>query len=135
MQINWQELTSKNYWLGIDRLGMHLTDKVILFFGLGLIALAITLWILRRFKTSPVTTQFYSRLISVFFTVGLLEGLWFVLRSQYVNTLGTRLAALIIGLVGLAFLIKPLKYFIFNYRQDLTRLSKEQLKQKYLQKR
>lgn len=131
--INWKELISSEYWFGIDRAAMHLTDKIILYFGIGLVVLAIVLVVLKLLSKNDLTRPVYNRVISVFFTVGLLEMFWFLLRSQYVNALGSRLAALVIGVIGLIYLYKPAKYLLTQYKKDSQVLSKQQLKEKYLQ--
>ena len=133
--INWNVFITKDYWLGIDRAGMALTDNIILYVGIALVALAIIVLVIRLVSSNDLTRATYNRVISVFFSVGLLEMLWYVLRSQFVNALGTRLSALIVGLVGLYFLIQPIKYFLFQYRHDLVNLQKQKLKEKYLQTR
>lgn len=134
MNINWKTFITSDYWLDIDRAGMHLTDKIILWFGVALVAIAIIILVVRLVSKNSLKKSVYDKIIAVFLTVGLLEMLWFVLRSQYVNALGTRLAALIVGLIGLFYLRKPIKYLLFEYRKDAQQLSKQQLKDKYLQR-
>lgn len=131
--INWKELISSEYWFGIDRASMHLTDKIILYFGAGLVVIAIALLVIKLLSKNELVRPIYNRVVSVFLTVGLLEMLWFLLRSQYVYALGTRLAALVIGIIGLIYLYKPAKYLLFQYKKDSQVLSKQQLKEKYLQ--
>lgn len=133
--INWKELISGEYWFGVDRATMHLTDKIILYFGVGLVVLAIVLLVFKLLSKNDLIRPVYNRLISVFFTVGLLEMLWFLLRSQYVYALGSRLAALVVGVIGLIYLYKPAKYLLLQYKKDSQVLSKQQLKEKYLQAR
>ncbi len=132
MTINWNELISKQYWLGLDRGVVHLTDKIILYFGAALVVIGVILLIVRLLSSDKLKRPQFGRISSVFMTVGLLEMLWYVLRWQYVSALGSRLAALLVGLFGIYFLIKPIRYFLFQYRKDLNLLSKEQLKEKYL---
>lgn len=132
MNIKWKEFTTADFWLGLDRVSMHLTDKVILFAGLALVLLGAIILVVKIINTDKLKKPHFSRISSTFITVGLLEMLWYVLRWQYVNMLGARITAALIGLIGLMFLYRPLKYFLFNYRKDMAVQSKEQLKEKYL---
>ncbi|QQS22822.1 hypothetical protein IPM19_04325 [bacterium] len=132
MTINWNEFITKQYWFGIERGVVHLTDKVILYFGAALVVLGVVFLIVRLLSSDKLKRPQFGRLSSVFMTIGLLEMIWYVLRWQYVSALGSRTTALLIGLAGIYFLIKPLKYFLFQYRKDMNLLNKEQLKEKYL---
>lgn len=134
--INWSVFTTSRFWFGIDRFGgVSLTDKIILWFGAGLLALGIILLIYRVVSKNMLVKPALGRISSVFITVGLLEMFWFLLRAQFVNTLGTRFAALLVGLIGLGFLYSPVKYFFKHYKQDSANFEREQTKQKYLQQR
>lgn len=135
MNINWKELISNEYWFGIDRAGMHLTDKVVLYFGVAMVAIALIVLVVRLVSNDKLKRPVYNRLLSVLFTVGLLEMLWYVLRAQFVNALGTRFSAFIVGLFGLYFLYQPVKYLLFKYKKDANEMSRQQLKEKYLQQR
>lgn len=132
MNINWKELITKQYWFGLDRGVVHLTDQIILYTGAALVLLGVILLIVKLISKDTLKKPQISRVSSVFITVGLLEMLWYVLRWQYVNALGSRFMAALIGIIGLMFLWKPIKYFLFSYRKDVVIQSKEQLKEKYL---
>lgn len=132
MNINWKELITKQYWFGLDRGVVHLTDQIILYTGAALVLLGVILLIVKLISKDTLKKPQISRVSSVFITVGLLEMLWYVLRWQYVNALGSRFMAALIGVIGLMFLWKPIKYFLFSYRKDVVIQSKEQLKEKYL---
>jgi hypothetical protein len=132
--INWSLFLTSQFWLGIDRFGgISLADKIILWTGVALLALGIILLVYRLLTKNVLLKPVIGRVSSVFIVVGLLEMLWFLLRSQFVNTLGARITAVIIGLIGLGFLYGPLKYFIKQYRQDKVNYQKQQVKEKYLQ--
>lgn len=134
--INWSVFTTSHFWFGIDRFnGVSLTDKIILWFGVALLATGIIVLVYRVLSKDTLLKPMISRVSSVFITVGLLEMFWFLLRNQFVNTLGTRAVALLIGLTGLLFLYQPIKYFWRQYGGDLQSYQKQQLKDKYLQKR
>lgn len=134
--INWSVFTTSQFWFGIDRFnGISLTDKIILWFGVALLAIGIIILVYRVLNKNVLLKPMMGRVSSVFITVGLLEMFWFLLRNQFVNTLGTRAVALLIAVVGLAFLYKPVKYFWKQYGADLQSYERQQLKNKYLQKR
>lgn len=134
--IDWSLVWSSQFWFGIDRFkGVSMADKMILWFGVGLLAVGIVVLVYRLLSKNKLLKPTLGRISSVFITVGLIEMLWFVLRSQFVNTLGTRFTAVLIGLVGLGFLYSPIKYFLKQYSKDIEIYQKEELKNKYLQKR
>ena len=132
--INWSLLLTSKFWFEIDRMtSISLADKIILWTGVALLALGIILLVYRLLTKNILLKPVIGRVSSVFISVGLLEMLWFLLRTQYVNTLGARITALLIGLIGLGFLFGPLKYFLKQYRQDKVNYQKQQVKEKYLQ--
>ncbi|HMQ01705.1 MAG TPA: hypothetical protein PKD79_01395 [Candidatus Doudnabacteria bacterium] len=134
--INWSVFTSSQFWFGIDRFnGITLTDQIILWFGVAVLVLGIILMIYRAVSKNALVKPTLARISSIFITIGLLEMFWFLLRSQFVNTLGTRFAALLVALVGLAFLIQPIRYFWRQYPHDVVNHQRQQLKDKYLQQR
>ena len=132
MTINWKEFFSTEYWFAIDRAMIHPTDKIIFGSGAVIFILGVLVLLARLVGNNNLLKPVLGRIASVFIWVGLLEILWYFLRLQYVNALGSRTAALIIGLVGLYFLYKPVKYFFKQYGQDREAYSKQQVKDKYL---
>lgn len=134
--IDWSLVWSSPFWFGIDRFkGVSMADKIILWFGVGLLAVGIIVLVYRLLSKNVLLKPIFGRISSVFITVGLLEMFWFLLRSQLVVTLGSRFTALLIGLVGLGFLYWPIKYFLKQYSHDSVTYQREELKNKYLQKR
>lgn len=132
MNINWKEFITTQYWFGLERGIVRLTDSVILYAGAALMLIGVILLIVKLINKNKLLKPQIGRFSSVFMTVGLLEMLWYVLRWQYVNALGSRAAALLILLIGLLFLWKPVRYFLFDYKKDIAVQSKEDLKEKYL---
>lgn len=131
--IDWSLVFSTQFWLGIDRFkGVSLADKMILWFGAALLAIGILVLVYRLVSKNNLLKPAIGRISSVFITIGLLEMLWFLLRSQYVNALGSRATAVLIALTGLGFLFKPIKYFFTQYRADHAAYIKQQQKDKYL---
>lgn len=134
--IDWSLVWSSLFWFGIDRFkGVSMADKIILWFGVGLLAVGIIVLVYRLLSKNLLLKPIFGRISSVFITVGLLEMFWFLLRSQLVVTLGTRFTALLIGLVGLGFLYWPIKYFLKQYSHDSVSYQRQEIKNKYLQKR
>jgi hypothetical protein len=132
MTINWNEFFSTEYWFALDRAMIHPTDKIIFGFGAAIFILGVLVLLARMVSKNNLLKPMLGRIAAVFIWVGLLEILWYFLRIQYVHALGSRMAALIVGLVGLAFLYKPVKYFFKQYRQDQANFNKQQIKDKYL---
>lgn len=134
--IDWSLVFSSQFWLGIDRFkGISMADKMILWFGVGMLAVGIIILVYRVVSKNQLLKPSLNQVSTVFITVGLLEMFWFLLRGQFVTALGSRLAAVIVLLIGLGFLYSPLKYFWKHYHQDKETFDKQQLKNKYLQKR
>ncbi len=132
MTINWKEFISSDFWLGLDPVITRLTDKIILYAGIGLVLLGVIFLIVKIISSDRLKKPYFSRISSTFITIGLLEMLWYLLRWQYVNVLGARITAALIAIIGLLFLIRPIRYFLFNYKEDSLQMSKEQLKNRYL---
>ncbi len=132
--IDWSLVFSSQFWFGIDRFkGVSMADKIILWFGVALLVVGIIVLVYRLVSKNHLLKPALGRISSVFITIGLLEMLWFLLRSQFVTALGTRTAALLVALTGLAFLIKPIRYFFTQYSQDHAAYIKQKQKDKYLQ--
>lgn len=130
--INWAEVFSKEFWFGIDRFGLHLTDRIILIGGAVLVLAGVVMLIVKFISNNHLLKPYFAKITSVLLTIGLLEMLWFLLRTQYVNALGTRFTAAGILLVGLLWLIQPLRYLLFQYKIDYELFQKQQQKEKYL---
>ncbi len=132
MTINWKVFISSEYWFGLDRAIVHLTDKIILYSGIALVLLGVIFLVVKIISSDKLKKPYFSRISSTFITIGLLEMLWYVLRWQYVNVLGARITAALIAIIGLLFLIGPIRYFLFSYKKDAEVQGKELLKGKYL---
>ena len=133
--IQWKQLITQEFWFGIDRVGLHLTDRVILIGGAAIVVSGIVVLIIRFIKGDHLLKPALAKMTSVLLTIGLLEMLWFLLRAQYVNALGTRFTAVGILLVGLLWLIQPIRYLFFQYPAEYAEWEKQKSKEKYLQKR
>lgn len=130
--INWGEVFSKDFWFGIDRTAIHTSDKVFLYIGSALVALAIIALIYARFSKNQFLGRVAVRLSKLFITIGLLEGLWYLLRIQYVSALGTRFVAALLLVWAVVWIYFPLKYLVKNYKFDMEKAQREMSREKYL---
>lgn len=131
-EINWSEVFSQEFWFGIDRARLHLTDRIILFGGAALVVSGIVILIVRFISNNHLLKPYFAKLTSVLLTIGILEMLWFLLRTQYVNALGTRFTAAGILLVGMLWLIGPIRYLLTQYKTDYELYERQKQKEKYL---
>lgn len=132
-QIDWGEVFSKSFWFGIDRVTIHLSDKLFLWGGAVLVFLGIVALVYARFSKNQFLARFAVRLSKIFLTIGLLEGLWYLLRTQYVAALGTRFAAVLLVVWGLVWLFFPIRNLIRNYKTDMEKAQRQASRDKYLQ--
>lgn len=130
--INWGEVFSRDFWFGIDRAVIHTSDKAFLYIGAALVVLAIITLIYARFSKNKFLGRVAVRLSKIFITIGLLEGLWYLLRTQYVAALGTRFVAALLLVWALVWIYFPIKYLVKNYKVDMEKAQREMSRDKYL---
>lgn len=130
--INWSQFITPGFWFSVERGTLHLTDKIILGAGAALVILGVLTLLMKLLAKNFLLKPALSRISSVFLTIGLLEMLWYLLRIQYVNVLASRVSALVVLIFGCIYLVKPIKYFWFEYRPDLAKFAQQQQKEKYL---
>jgi hypothetical protein len=135
MTINFKELFSRAYLIKIDANQLHPTDCGLFYLGLGLTVLGAILLVTTRLAMNQFSREFRRRLCTWALTIGLVEVLWFGFRYQNAQVLGSHLAAFIVLLAGLVWLYFILRYRFGSYRSQLQQWEKDQLKQKYLQRR
>lgn len=132
--MNYKTLLTSDFWFQVDRSGLHLSDKIILWIAVGLVVLACLQFLGSRYVTRPFDKEILRKLAGATLWFGLLELLWFVFRYEYATMLGTHAAALVIAL---PFLIRigylKIKY-LRNRKVALAIWQKEQVKLKYLPK-
>ncbi len=133
-EINWSEVFSRDFWFGIDRLTIHLSDKLFLWTGVGLVALSIVLLLYARFVHNHFLAKVALRISKIFLIIGIIEGLWYLLRIQYIQALGTRFTGMLILLCGLVWLYWPVKYLVVHYKTDMEKAQRDASREKYLQK-
>jgi hypothetical protein len=132
--INWSEVFSKDFWFGIDRFAIHFSDKVFLYIGIALVVAGIFKLVYSRFSHNKFLSRVASRAGKILITIGLLEGLWYLLRTQYVQALGTKAVAALLLVWLVIWLYFPLRYLFSNYKEDMDRAQREASREKYLKK-
>ena len=133
-EINWGEVFSRDFWFGIDRAVIHTSDKAFLYVGAILVALGIIAVLFARFSKNQFLGRVAVRLSKIFITIGLLEGVWYLLRTQFVQALGSRFVAALLIVWGLVWLYWPIKYLIKNYKVDMEKAQREASREKYLKR-
>ncbi len=132
MQINWAELFSFNLWFRVDRIDLKKIDWLFLLIGGLMVIVAIGLMLYRANEKNPYLKKSATDFIHLLFTIGFLEIIWFGLRYQLADSLGTRIVALVILLIAVVWSMWPLRYLIFKYPSDMAVYAKQQQKEKYL---
>lgn len=132
--MNIKSFFTQEYLFNINRVMLQRTDKVFLALGILLFVLAIVFKLAERMAPNSVDKYFRNRLYRVFLTIGLSEMVWFAARYENVSFFGSHFVALLIGLIGLVWLVFVAKDFIKNYKTRLLEWEKQQQKLKYLPK-
>lgn len=133
-EINWSEVFSKDFWFGIDRFAIHLSDRMFLWTGIVLVVLSIIFLLYARFASNQFLAKFALRVSKILLIIGLSEGVWYLLRTQFVQALGTRFTATVILLLGLVWLYFPIRYLVTHYKVDMEKAQREANREKYLKK-
>jgi predicted membrane protein len=132
--IDFHKIFSQTYLLDIDQLTLHRSDKGLFVVGGALVIVGIIFRLISWSAKNPFTKALRRRFSTWALTIGLLEALWFGLRYQNTQILGSHLVAFLILLIGLVWFIYILKYALGQYRRNLAQWEKDLLKQKYLQR-
>lgn len=132
MTIQWKNFLSQDFWFGLDLMKLHRIDWAIAYIGAGLFVLGVIFWLWAWRTRNGLIKGRLSQVGKIFTTIGIVEMAWFGIRYQQVAVLGTKFVAVLFGLVGLLWLIGPLKYFIKQYRHDVVAERKRLEKEKYL---
>jgi hypothetical protein len=130
--IDIHKLLSADYLINIDLAALHRSDKAFLVVGGALTIAGIIFRLTSMSSHHPYARRIWRRLSLWALTIGLLEVLWFALRYERAVYLGSHLVALLILLVGLVWLVPLLKYWLGQYRHDVSQWQKDQVKQKYI---
>lgn len=133
-QIQWGEFITKQFWFGIERTGTHLTDKAFLAIGAGLVVVGIVALVYAWISKNEFFVRSAVKLGKTFITIGLLEGLWYLLRTQYVQAFGTRLVAILLLLWAVIAVVFQMRYFISHYKVDAEKARRASEIDKYLKR-
>lgn len=132
MTINWTEFATKNFWFNIDRVQIHQTDRIILYAGAVAVIFGLLFVGYRLMTKNKFLKRVAARLSTLFITIGICEMIWYGLRIQYVDPLGTKFVAALIAVIGLIWLYFPVKYLLRRYKVDMAEAQRQIQKEKYL---
>lgn len=132
--INWHELVTTKFWFFIDTSRIHPSEKAFLYLGGVLIILGFFKVLVARFIKNKFLANVAVRFAKISFTIGALEIIWFGLRYEYAQVLGTKFVAVLIVLAGIIWMYWPLKYLLTRYKTDMAQASLQASREKYLKK-
>ncbi len=132
--IDWHKVASSDFWFAVDPAIIHPSEKAFLYIGIALVILGIIFLIYSRFANKFLANVTF-RIGRILLTTGVIEGIWYVLRYENAQALGTRFTAALMLVLGLAFLYWPIKYFFTHYKLDMARAEREASRDKYLTKK
>jgi hypothetical protein len=132
--MNIKELLSSKFLFQIDRVMLHREDKVFLVAGAILVVLAVIFKLAAIYAPTPIDAKYRQKFYNLFLTIGLSEVVWFGARYYFIGFFGSHFVALLILLIGLAWLVFIVSKMVKNYRTEKVFWEKEQIKLKYLPK-
>ena len=106
--INWHDFITTKFWFDIDTTKIHPSETAFVYLGIALVVLGIILLAYARFSKNKFLARVANWVAKIFLTIGLLEGVWFFLRFEYVQTLGSKFIAALLLLWGIIWLYWPL---------------------------
>ena len=121
-----------DFLFNINRVLIEPVDKGFLFIGVAFVVLAIVFKLGAKFAPSNIDSKYRNKFFHLFLTIGIMEIIWFVARTQFIMLFGTHLIALLIILIGLFWFGWVIKKMMQNYRREKQEWEKQQLKLKYL---
>lgn len=132
--INWHDFITPQFWFSIDRARIHPSEKAFLYLAIVLIVLGILFLVYAKLSKNQFLMRVSIRFAKIFFTIGIAEAIWFGLRYQYAQVIGTKFVAMLIVLWGLVWLYWPIKYLLKNYKADMAEAQRAASRDKYLRK-
>lgn len=132
--INWHELITAKFWFTIDTSRIHPSEKAFLYLGGILIILGVLKVLAARFTKNKFLANVAVRFAKICFTIGILEVIWFGLRYEYAQVIGTKFVAALIVLLGIIWMYWPVKYLLTRYKTDMAQASLQASREKYLKK-
>jgi hypothetical protein len=130
--INWREFITPAFWFELNSYNLQISDKLFALAGALLLVIGFGFLIYSRFAANQFLAGVAKRIAKILITTGILEFIWFGLRYQYVQMLGTRIVALLILVIGIAWLYFPIKYLVTHYKTDMEKAEREASRAKYL---
>lgn len=125
---------SYDFQFYVNPIRIETVDQIFAGIALCAIVLAIAFKVRVRFAKNEISKNFFSRLVRLFATVGILGVVWYGLRYQNVNLFGSHFMFLLLLAIGLVWFGFIAKYWWKHYAMERTAWEKEQLKMKYLAK-
>ncbi len=109
-------------------------DRMFLIIGILVFTLAMVFKLSSILAPTPIDKHYRNRFSKLFLTIGLAEIIWYGARVQDIKIFGTHLAAILVLLIGLIWLIMVVIAMVKNYRHEKVGWEKEQVRLKYLPK-
>jgi hypothetical protein len=98
----------------------------------ALLVLGIVELITAKNTNNLIVKDFHSRLVRLFFTIGILGAFWSGMRYLFVPYLGTRFSATLILAVGIVWSAFVIFYAVNKYGQARKEWEQRAMKEKYL---
>ncbi|MCL5667281.1 MAG: hypothetical protein M1383_05945 [Patescibacteria group bacterium] len=118
----------------INTVSLEKTDSLFLYIGAILTVLAIVFKLAEKFAPTPIDRKYRGKFFNLLLTIGLCELVWYGARLQNVRFFGTHFVALLVLLIGVAWLVSLVIKMAKNYGVEKDRWEKEQVREKYLPK-
>ncbi len=133
--INWRELITSDFWFGVDRARIHTSETVVLYIGIILVVLGVFAIIVSRLTKNQFLRRVFGRFAKIFLTIGILEGFWYLLRTQFVAVLGSKAVAALLLIWAVIWLYWPIKYLLKNYKEDMAAAARQASREEYLNRK
>ncbi len=132
--INWHDFITPKFWFTIDTTRIHPSEKAFLYLAGVLILLGILVLVFAKLSKNKFLARVATRFAKIFFTIGIVEAIWFGLRYEYAQVLGTKFVAVLILLWGIIWMYWPVKYLFTHYKVDMAEAQRAASRDKYLKK-
>ncbi len=130
--INWHDFITTKFWFEVDRARIHPSEQAFLYIGIGLVVLGVLALVFARFTHNKFLARVAMWLAKIFLTIGILEGIWYLMRTQYAQLLGSKFVAALLLLWGIIWIYWPIRYLLKNYQEDMVKAEREASREKYL---
>ncbi|HEX3095726.1 MAG TPA: hypothetical protein VHQ20_01240 [Patescibacteria group bacterium] len=133
--INWHDVLTTKFWFFIDPSRIHPSEQAFLYLGIVLVVIGIIFLIFTRFAKNQFLARVSFRFARTFLTTGIVLAIWYLLRFEQAQVLGSKFVAGLITLFGIIFLYGPIKYLIANYKVDMAEAERQASREKYLNRK